>query len=232
MKNLLIALGLLMIALPTSADDVKIHTVSTGDQKVERAQEVPFPEIAPGMAPFTVEVRKYVSDPRNTERLKKLFEQIPKSAHPYRIAYGKPVKDFDLMTWVKKWRTENPQMTATQLALTLAVLEQGGNSALSKMDPRVCSVAKHQAEVMAKNHGQSHSALPGLGAGGEIVSESFANMGPNLMTYARSCADQSGWLQSSGHSRAMYSYHKSFCYDMALSSNGVWYCSGDFSESF
>jgi len=187
----------------------------------------PFPELGPNLPADVREVREFVNEPKNAERIKAILKKIPKDAHPHRRAYGETDPDFDLLAWAKQKKAEHPQMTPTQLAVSLAVLEYGGLAVTGKMDPKGCKAARDHAYSMAKRKGQYHgSAMHALGGtASEIVAESFANY-PNLMDSARSCVEpkQNGWVNSNNHAKRMFPRMDKFCCDMARGTNGVYYC--------
>ncbi len=146
-----------------------------------------------------------------------------------------------LLDWIQEWKRTNPNMTDTQLALTLAVLESPqAKSPLSAMNPRLCKEVTEHAELMASTGIQGHQGFDGryVRAGGivsEIASESWPNPG-SLMEAARNCVNP-GWFQSPGHRfhmdggnrpfEGVAARNASFCYDMRKNeNNGTWYCSG------
>ena len=142
---------------------------------------------------------------------------------------------------ISKWHASNPSLTLNQLALTLAVLEEGGaSSALGVLDPAICRMSDNYAASDASaGRQQGHAGFQGrfdaLRAGGarsasEIEAESWPTnmLGNDLMVHARDCVKS--WKQSPGHYADMMRYHTRFCYSMARQGNGTYYCIGLFAE--
>ncbi len=144
---------------------------------------------------------------------------------------------YDLLSSINEEFKDNPGYTPTQLALNMAVKEQGAKSVLGRLDPRVCAEATPHAEAMASAGGISHAnsqnrfnrlfpQLPGSFNGSEIVTPSGTGAGASLLEAARGCVRI--WLTSPPHRTGMMNPHSAFCYDMRQNPSGSYFCIGLF----
>jgi hypothetical protein len=106
-------------------------------------------------------------------------------------------------------------------------------SVKGRLDPTVCWYAQNYANTMAFQSGQDGHAgfdarFRALGsAASEITAESWG-WERTLADHARECVKS--WQASAGHRASMMAAHPRYCYAMAPSRNGKYYCVGLFAR--
>lgn len=166
-------------------------------------------------------------------------KEIKKTTHPYTeeleqyLAVKPTMKDFH-----HHWLEQHPRMTATQMAMALAVIEMGGYSSYSPMSPGLCDQVTTHASGM-KGYGMGHIGWSSRKASAqavltkenrgslnaeEIEGETFGRKG-SLLADAKECIrmfkdEQSGGQKATRNGRTYwhwahaYATSRAFCYDM------------------
>jgi hypothetical protein len=104
------------------------------------------------------------------------------------------------------------------------------NHAQRHSQTQASSQRQHHADIIAASHRMSAECGESVGAGSEVVAESWGRVvgGENVLEAAFSCID--AWRHSSGHWGAVSRLHRFFGYDIARGANGTWYATGIFGE--
>jgi hypothetical protein len=125
------------------------------------------------------------------------------------------------------------QPSPEEAALIVAVKKAAGESANGSFDEVACSLARPYAEKMAaqgfqdEHEGFENRAESLGGSVSEITAESWGEL--TVQEHANQCVRL--WLESPPHQASLMPFHQKFCYTMALSHNGRYYCTGLFSDS-